>query len=275
MESLSDCGKHLFPIMLVLFICLFPSRASSQTDQLYELSLPQEIAFLGTGASLITAEHFIRDYHSTLTEDDISGMSRSDVCRFDRSATYNWSSFYDRASNYTRNASFALPLTLILSQTVRNDIFTVGLLYVETGLIAEGISGFLKSYVGRPRPYVYNGKVDLDEKTNRDAVRSFPSGHTKTAFYSSVFFSTVFSDYYPDSKWKYPVWSVSLMLAAATGYFRYKAGQHYPSDILAGAAIGAGAGYLVPCMHRRAGRRVLILPIVNPDSVMLGFMIKF
>ncbi len=141
-------------------------------------------------------------------------------------------------SDVTRDASFFMPLSLILSEYVRDDILTVSVLYIETWMLANGITGCVKSITGRPRPYVYNKDVNDDIKMTRDAVRSFPSGHTTTAFFSTVFFATVFNDYYPHSQWKLPVWLGSLGLASATGYFRYKAGKHYPTDVIAGALIG-------------------------------------
>jgi membrane-associated phospholipid phosphatase len=65
-----------------------------------------------------------------------------------------------------------------------------------------------------------------------------------------VFLSTVFSDLYPESHWKYVVWSGSLLAASATAYLRYKSGMHYPSDLIAGAIVGSAIGYLVPVLHR-------------------------
>ena len=40
-----------------------------------------------------------------------------------------------------------------------------------------------------------------------------------------------------------------MAAAATTGYLRYAAGRHYPTDILAGAAMGAFVGYIVPSLH--------------------------
>ncbi|MCX8124856.1 MAG: phosphatase PAP2 family protein, partial [Spirochaetes bacterium] len=195
--------------------------------------------------------------------DEIHSMSRDDVNWFDRPATYNWSSRYDTMSDVTRDFAFIMPLSLLFSDFVRSDIATVSVMYIETYLIANGITGCLKSITERPRPYVYNKYVNDDTKMTRDAIRSFPSGHTNTAFFSAVFFATVFSDYYPNSKWKMPVWIGSLGLATATGYFRYKAGKHYPSDIIAGALIGASAGYGVPYMHRKKDKELVVTPITG------------
>ncbi len=48
------------------------------------------------------------------------------------------------------------------------------------------------------------------------------------------------------------LWAASLSAAALTGYARVKAGQHYPSDVLVGAAVGGAVGILVPALHSTA-----------------------
>ena len=61
---------------------------------------------------------------------------------------------------------------------------------------------------------------------------SFPSGHTATAFALATSLSV-----------KYPKWYViapSALWACSVGVSRMNEGVHYPSDVLAGAAIGAG-----------------------------------
>lgn len=75
----------------------------------------------------------------------------------------------------------------------------------------------------------------------------------------------MFADYYPDSKLKPFVWGVSIGLPALTGYLRIRAGQHYPSDIVAGYALGAAVGWLVPTLHKRpiGGKGFTVSPTGN------------
>ena len=40
------------------------------------------------------------------------------------------------------------------------------------------------------------------------------------------------------------------MLPAVTGYLRFKAGKHFPTDIIVGYGVGATIGYLVPELHK-------------------------
>jgi membrane-associated phospholipid phosphatase len=48
------------------------------------------------------------------------------------------------------------------------------------------------------------------------------------------------------------------MLAGATSDLRVRAGKHFYSDVLAGAAIGAGVGVLVPALHLGGQARPLL-----------------
>ena len=79
--------------------------------------------------------------------------------------------------------------------------------------------------------------------------RSFLSGHTSNTAAMTFFFAKVFTDTHPDVKNKAIVWSVAAAIPAAIGYLRFEAGRHFPTDVLAGYALGAAIGYLVPALH--------------------------
>jgi membrane-associated phospholipid phosphatase len=71
---------------------------------------------------------------------------------------------------------------------------------------------------------------------------SFPSGHTASAF---AFASAAGG---AERRLGLPL----LALATLVGYSRVHTGVHYPADVIAGAAIGLGAGKLVRVASRRA-----------------------
>ena len=140
---------------------------------------------------------------------------------------------------------------------MRQDIKTVGVMYLETVLLANGIQRTVKNIVRRTPPLVYNPAAPLAEKLGRNARQSFFSGHTTTAFATAVFTGEVFRHYFPDSKLKPVVWAGSLGLATATSVLRYKAGKHYPTDLLAGAAFGSLVGWGIPKLHEVKNRSEL------------------
>ena len=85
----------------------------------------------------------------------------------------------------------------------------------------------LKNLVARTRPYeVIEGLQHLIE-TQQDY--SFPSGHTGAAFAAAVIFYIYLPKRYGIS---------AIVLAVLISFSRLYVGVHYPSDVLAGAAIG-------------------------------------
>ena len=96
-----------------------------------------------------------------------------------------------------------------------------------------------------------------------DPEGSFFSRHTSLAFASAVFLATTHDAYYPDSEARPYVWAGSLLAAAAVGWMRYEAGEHFPTDIIAGAVVGSAVGYAVPRLHRAGEKRLILIPFRN------------
>ena len=106
--------------------------------------------------------------------------------------------------------------------------------YIGTTVIeAVGVTYGLKYAFDRERPYVkYPDKIHPIEPEDSP---SFPSGHMAAAFSLATSLSIT-----------YPKWYViapSAVWACGVGMARMNQGVHYPSDVLAGAAIGIGCGF--------------------------------
>jgi undecaprenyl-diphosphatase len=99
---------------------------------------------------------------------------------------------------------------------------------IAVGLTCTLIYKWLKSHTLRPRPYQAAGALVHAGADPLDAF-SFPSGHTLHA----VGFSLVAIAYYPALVWVLAPFS--LLVAVS----RLVLGLHYPSDVLAGVALGA------------------------------------
>ncbi len=56
---------------------------------------------------------------------------------------------------------------------------------------------------------------------------------------------------------KIALWSFSAYIPALTGYFRVKAGKHFTTDVMAGYAVGAFTGWLIPHLHKKKADSML------------------
>jgi undecaprenyl-diphosphatase len=132
-----------------------------------------------------------------------------------------------RAVSWLGNGIFWYALMLIfLLRDGERALFPV-LHMIAVGALGTMIYSALKRRTARPRPYevvpaVAMGAAPLD-------AFSFPSGHTLHA----VAFTLVAASYYP------AVAGVLGAFSALVAASRVVLGLHYPSDVAAGAAIGA------------------------------------
>lgn len=107
--------------------------------------------------------------------------------------------------------------------------------YVGTSVAGTFVLTYGMKYLfNRDRPY--ERYPDRVHPFSTESSPSFPSGHTATAFALATSLSI-----------KYPKWYViapSAVWATSVGISRMNEGVHYPTDVLAGAAIGAGCAVL-------------------------------
>lgn len=126
----------------------------------------------------------------------------------------------------------------------------------ETGLLTLGTTEVLKMAVGRHRPYTYNSAIP-DERMEQlvgadstDARASFPSGHSSMAFAAATFSASVLTTTHDWSRGvDAGVWAATMGIAASTAIGRVRAGKHFPTDVIIGAALGTAFGLLTPSCH--------------------------
>ncbi|MGE3247634.1 MAG: phosphatase PAP2 family protein [Beijerinckiaceae bacterium] len=141
-----------------------------------------------------------------------------------------------------------------LSQAVRNGtLASVWALvagrafYLFVTLAVSGLASQLLKRVGRARPKFVDqgGAFQFDPLMLKSSWSSFPSGHTITAFAIATALG------YLVPRWRWPL----LVAAALIGASRIVLGAHYPSDVAAGACIGAASAILLRRLF--ASRRIV------------------
>lgn len=108
-------------------------------------------------------------------------------------------------------------------------------------LTASLASGALKDMVGRLRPPLADEA--LSALVALPADTSFPSGHATSAFAAAG----VVAALHP--RLRAPVLGIAALVALSRVYL----GVHFPSDVVAGAALGLGIAVVVVALGRRLG----------------------
>ncbi len=258
--------------LLVFSWGLYPYGAHADDDLddfPYELSSKVEWPLAALGVGLVGLSFALEENLHAPSENDLNRLDKNDINSFDRSAVENWSKQAADWSDVGFVATTLLPPALHISTMLKerwNQAWILGVMYLETLAINIGLTNAAKALVQRKRPFLYNQSISLDERleAGTEGLKSFFSGHASMTFCSAVFLSTVVDDIYPESKWRYAVWSASLTLAAATAYLRYAAGVHYPTDLLTGALVGSIVGFTIPKLHKKKGPGDLSVAVL-PD----------
>ncbi|MEO1262858.1 MAG: phosphatase PAP2 family protein [Bacteroidota bacterium] len=235
--------------MLAFVIFCFSDNLSGQSP--YQIDWKKELYFVGAGAGTLGLGAYLEKQTPIFDLGQLETFNTNSINRFDKGATSNYSLSAHEASDWLWYGSFALPTLFLADKNTRANFGTIATLWGETILLNAGITALSKYSFRRPRPYVYNSNVLAETKMTTTAQGSFISGHTSMTAANTFFAAKVFSDYYPQSRWKPVVWSAAATIPALTGYLRVKAGKHYPTDVIAGYAVGAAIGYFVPHLHKR------------------------
>jgi membrane-associated phospholipid phosphatase len=112
--------------------------------------------------------------------------------------------------------------------------------------LAGGEAGAIKMIAGRARPF-----ASLDNAANfgflrglkDDKYRSFPSGHTASAFAFAAAVSSETQRWWPSTRWV--IGPILYGGATLTGMSRIYNEAHWASDVMAGAALGTLTGIKV------------------------------
>jgi membrane-associated phospholipid phosphatase len=172
-----------------------------------------------------------------LEADAQSGLQRMDEDILEKLAagrTDGQTPFWRFISNANNCVNAGIPAGMLLTGFIENNAQTKqNALYIAASTATSYLlDHIIKKLVKRPRPFITDIRL---VPVYRPGAYSFPSGHASSSF-GAV---TALSRAYP----KWYVIAPSFLWAASVGYSRMYLGVHNPSDVAAGAVLGAGTAF--------------------------------
>lgn len=244
--------RKTLAVFSILFCAGINGLAAEELDfvQPFYLKPLNEGIELGIGGllsgSALVCDKFIHIKENNWNADD---WKKSDIAPFEQIFMRPYSKPLHIVGTGTMVLAMATPALFAVMPS--SQWLTVGTMYLETMLLANGIKEWMKLLIYRARPYMYFEGYPQDKLDDGDWNCSFPSGHTTLAFAGAAFTTMVFCQCFPNSDWKYAVAGGAFGIAALTGALRMASGNHFLTDVLTGAVIGTACGFVVPYMHTK------------------------
>lgn len=129
-------------------------------------------------------------------------------------------------------------------------------MYAETISLTESLTDITKIAVRRPRPLDYiqcqHASALTGSCSSTDLELSFFSGHSATVAAITGTASYLAFTRSPRSPRPWITLGLGTALTTFVAYERVRSGEHFPTDVIAGALAGASVGVLVPHLHRHS-----------------------
>lgn len=158
-----------------------------------------------------------------------------DISTLDKINDINTHGFSQIVSNTSGYIDAGVPVVLAgIALIKNNDVLLKKSIYIGVSAgINLAATLAVKNTVRRKRPYVSYPEIIAYENLSS---KSFPSGHTSSAFNTATSVTLSFPEWY--------VAVPSYVWAVSVGYSRMNLGVHYPSDVLCGAILGSFSAFL-------------------------------
>ena len=235
--------KRSFFLAAVCFIQL-RARAAENSLSIYNVNPVQDGTIIGlslaaSGWAHINADSLIRK-RCPCDPDELNSWDRQVVGNSNSSAA--------RASDFGVTAAIVAPFVVTGMDTGFSEIFFEdAIIYAEVLAVNTTVLSATKYSVQRPRPKTYDGDPGYVNKA--DGYQSFYSGHVSTTFAALSAASTTLQIRHPEyGKWP---WIVTGVVGVGVAYGRVADGQHFYTDVLTGALVGAAIGTSIPRLHLR------------------------
>ena len=151
--------------------------------------------------------------------------------------------------SYCDSKGFNMPLILmilfsifVLRKEKKEQFWILVALVICVSVCAGIFNTVLKDIFTRARPLAVFGDGNISVFYEIVHRNSFPSGHSEAAFALAVSMLMLVPKY----------WYVFLLFALWTPFERIYAGCHFPSDVFAGALVGALSAYIMINIFRKS-----------------------
>jgi membrane-associated phospholipid phosphatase len=251
------------------------SQFTPARQQIYRIKPAVDISAEGAGAAwdLYNFSQISKKNNSSVAE--VESLRISKIDWFDRWAVHPYNHSVDKLSYEPFFLAMPFPLIVFgIDKKMRKDFWKLAFLYAEAMTMTGVLYTSAVHYVNRHRPLVYESASPIGTRTSSNSRNSFFAGHVALVGTSFFFIAQTYADYHPDSRYKWAFYGGAAALTALTGYWRNLAGEHFPTDITLGAAVGVASGLLTPALHRvkwLRNSRLSILPFSAHGSGLTAF----
>ncbi len=254
-------------------LCMFSTItvAPAAEESPFAFHWPRETALLGTG---IVAQRIGHHRLYGMAPARPEELRRGDLSPLDRWNAGTWNPGADIASDVLAFAVGPAMVYADLWHRARGEsswrpVLEDVLVLAQAASWNSALSLNLRATRVHPRPYVYGTAAPESERRQGQAAGSFYSGHASGAFLGAVYVSTVYPLRHPEFEHKGWLWAGSLTAATGVAALRVAAGKHFPSDVIAGAAMGSLIGLGFVQLHLKDGTELWgwrPVPLLTPDG---------
>jgi len=240
------------------------ASAQKRGDTLFRIRSSVDIPLVAGGAALDIYNFSKISQRNSTSLDKLNSLKISDLDWFDRWGVHPYNHSIDKLSYVPFYVAIPLPLIVFgVDNRMRQDFWKLTYLYGEAMILTGVLYSSAVHWVPRLRPLTYEAASPLEQRQTSNSRNSFFAGHVALVGTSMFFIATTWAAYHPESNLRWVWYTGAGVVTGLTGYWRSRAGEHFPSDIAVGTVVGVASGILTPLLHmpKKLAKHVSFAPV--------------